>query len=54
MPMPDQVVQYISKMRSVSVASARGLSRLFIHFLRRLSCSKTKTCSIPCEPTWQS
>ncbi len=54
MPMPDQVVQYIAKMQSVSTASARGLSRLLIHLLGRLSCSKTLTYSIPCEPTWQS
>lgn len=54
MPMSDQVVQYISKMQSVSAASARGLSPLLIHLLRGLSCSQTLIYSMPCEPTWQS
>jgi hypothetical protein len=53
-PVSGQVVQYIAKMQSVSAASARGLSRLLIHLLRRLSCSRTLTYSMPCEPTWQS
>src|SRR5260370_32583368 len=53
-PVSGQRVQYIAKMQTVSAAPARGLSPVLIHLLTFLSCCRTLTHSLPCEPTCQS